>query len=278
MESSTQNTHSKTQGLSLDDHLKRQVAEDISAHLKQFRDPKKGIRIIASQMGIHEKTLKRLIEGQNKPGYQTLFKIYRVLLKTTDDSKILKQVPVIVSDYLTKNLPKSLEEGVRYELNVDIELRKDPVFCEIYLLAGTGSVTLEYITFHYGRYGEKVVEKMLQQEILVTLNSKAKNQKNTYILGPNQANLSPESIKQMGIHIVDRFGKPELADELGNNYQGFYADGLTPEAYQEWIKIDQEAFRKKAALASDPKNKGTLKAYTYQSTDTLLENRTGLKQ
>lgn len=274
MHSNTESAHSSMQS-NQEENLKKQVSKDLSDHLKQFRDPKKGIRIFASQMGIHEKTLKRLLDGQNKPGYQTLFKIYRVLLKTTDDSKLLKEAPILVSDYLTKNLPKNLEEGIRYELNIDLELRKDPIFCEIYLLAGTGSVTLEYITFHYGRYGEKIVEKMIQQEVLAVLNSKSQN--NTLVLGPNQANLTAETIKQIGIHIVERFSKPEMCDELGENYNGFYADGLTPEAYKEWINIDQEAFRKKVAIANDPKNKGDLKAYSFQSVDTLLESKTGLK-
>lgn len=260
-----------TKGTNQDDVLKLRVSEDLKKKLSEFNDPKKGIKVMAMLMGIHEKTLKRLIDCENRPGHQTVFKIYRVLFHSQNDTQLLELVPNPVKEFLIKAHPRGLNDTVRYSINVETELKKDPVFCEIYFLAGAGGVTKEFVSYHYGKYGERVLDKMLEQDVIASLG------KNNFTLGTNQASMTVETIHIVGKHLIDRYYKPENSDSLGENYISLYAQGLSEEAFNQWLEIDKEAFLKKAKLAENSENWGDIKAFTYNVTDTLVESKRELK-
>jgi hypothetical protein len=256
-----------------DEHheLRKQVSEDLIKKVNEVKDPKKGIKAMAMLMGIHEKTLKRLISCENRPGYQTVFKIYRVLYHSSSDTQLLKLVPNSVRDFLTKASPRGAVDTVHYSLDIESEMQRDPVFCEVYFLCAAGGTTKEYISFHYGRYGERLLEKMVEQEVLAIIN------KGTYILGTNQASMTVETIQKVGTHLTNRFYKAENSDELGENYISLHSQGLTEEAYNEWLKADKEAFEKKLKILSMPENLGPIKAFTFGVTDTLRESKNDTK-
>ena len=79
----------------------------------------------------------------------------------------------------------------------------------------------------------------------------------------------------MGEYLVERFCKPENSDQMGENYLSLYATGLSKEAYDQWLKWDEECFHKKVELAKQASSKGDIKAYTFSSTDTM---RVGKKE
>lgn len=247
--------------------LRRQVSDDLKNKLLEYKDPKKGTKVLSALMGIHEKTLKRLIECENRPGYQTVFKIYRVLYNTHNDSELLDLIPPTIKSFLVRTRPRGFNDSVRYNLNIETELLRDPVFCEIYCLAGASSITHEYISYHYGKYGENIIEKMLSQNVLVPV------RKNEYVLGTNQASMTVETLSKIGPHLVERYFKPENSDEMGENYLSLQIQGLNKEAYNKWLEIDKEAFIKKCEIADDKKNWGDIKSFTFNSTDTLTEPR-----
>ncbi len=277
--SSTQNSKAAQEALEdlnskdLDSNmeLRIQVSDDLKEKLTEYTDPKKGIKALALLMGIHEKTLKRLMSCENRPGHQTLFKIYRVLLQTNNDTQVINMSPKIVKDFLLKTHPKGLSESIQYTLDVERELRKDPVFCEIYLLCGTGGTTREYVAYNYGRYGERVFEKMIDQEVISAVD------KFRYELGKNQAPLGVETIAAMGIQLTERYFKAASTDNLGENYVSFFAEGVNAETYQKWLEIDKEAFQKKIALANKVENKGDIKTFTFGITETLIEPDSGTR-
>lgn len=251
--------------------LREQVAIDLKQKLTEFNDAKKGLKAMAMLMGIHEKTLKRLIDCENRPGYQTVFKIYRVLYHSNNDTQLLEMVPKAVRDFLLKAHPRGLSDTVHYSINIERELQRDPVFCEIYFLCGAGGVTKEYISYHYGRYGERTLDRMIDQDIVAAIN------KNTFILGTNQASFTGETLSAVGQHLVQRFHKPDDGDELGENYLSLYAEGLNEEAYNEWLKIDKEAFQKKIKIAENKSNWGEIKAFCFGVIDTLREPKKEMK-
>jgi hypothetical protein len=246
-----------------DELLRQQVAADLSRKLSEYRDPKKGLRIMAQIMGIHEKTLRRLMDCENRAGYQTLLKIYRALFNSNNDAQLLELVPAIVKRHLEKHNPKTFERHVSYTLDIERELNRDPVFTEVYFLAGTGGVTRDYVSFQYGQYGERLLMRMNEEQIVVSVG------KGLFELGPNQATLGPETLKKIGLQLVESFLKPDEGDQLGENFHALYAEGLSEEAYNRWIKIDEEAYRQKIEIAKDPNNHGSRKAFTFLATDTL---------
>lgn len=243
--------------------VRAQVSEDLKNKLSEYRDSKKGLRAMSALMGVHEKTLKRLIDCENKASYQTLLKIYRALYQTNSDTTVLRLLPPNIAEYIKNYKVKDDFNSANITVDVDKELQKNPVFCEIYLLAGTGGVSKEYIAYNYGRFGEKILNEMIELEVIVAVS------KYKFILGRNQASFTPETIKSVSIHIAERFSNPD--DSLGHNYQGFVAEGLSEEAYQKWLEIDQRAYLEKLEITKDPKNHGDIKAFGYTCTDTLIE-------
>jgi len=261
-----QESHDINKGQVKPDQLRLQVANDLKEKLSEFNDPKKGIKVMAMLMGIHEKTLKRLIDCENKPGQQTVFKIYRVLCKSQNDAELFEKVPDIIKEFIIKSSPRNFSENIVYQMDLDAELKKDPAFCEIYFLLGTGGVSKEYIAFNYGAYGERLLNKMLDQQVAAPL------RKDFYTLGVNQAPLSGDTLSYVGQHLINRFHKPSNGDELGQNYFSLYAQGLSEEAYAKWLEIEKEAFDKKMKIAKDPKNHGNVRAFTQSVVDTLEES------
>ncbi len=248
-------------------NLSQVVAKDLSKKLSEYRDFKKGLRILSAMMGVHERTLKRLLVGQNRPGYLTLYKIYRVLLNTNDDNYLLANVHQLVRKEIEKKNPKHLNKGIIYHTDIQQELINDRVFGEIYVLAGTGPITKEFINFRFGTYGLDTAKKMLQLKVLETTEAGA------LTLGQKQANFTPELIKRIGVNLCERYSKPESTDERGKNYISIFAEGITQEIYNQWLLIDEEAYYKKIELTKKPGAKGEVRAFTFMTSDTLVEKK-----
>ncbi|MBT3586437.1 MAG: hypothetical protein HN509_16130 [Halobacteriovoraceae bacterium] len=239
------------------------VAGDITLYLNQFKDQSIGLRTVSERMGIHQKTLKRLISCQNKATYSTLYKIYRVLLSATDDSDLYQRCPKIVKEALAKGNPKPLNRDITYSFDLENEIARCSVFSEIYFTATAGPISREFIRFRFGDFGEKILERMLIMKVLIC--SKEPNQ---FYIGNIQANISSATIKKVGLHFVENYSKPENSDDRGENYSAFFIEGLSAEVYNQWLLLDEECFRKKIALTKTEAALGNIKAFTYMVTDT----------
>ncbi len=244
--------------------LKEQIIYDLNERLDQFNDPKKGLRMMATGIGVHSKTLKRLLKGLNTPGYLTIYKIYRYLLNTTNDTKILEQVPSVIKKELIKGNPKDLTKGLTFSMDVEHEIASDKVFCELYFLTDAGVVTQELVKYRYGLHGVELLKKMFDLDII------AKNDQGHFELGKNRANLSTQTLKKVGLHLIEKYFKPLDCDEMGNNFTGLYVSGLSDEGYNEWLKIDHECYYRKAEVAKKYEDKNGIKGFTFMVTDTLV--------
>ncbi|MDD0853257.1 hypothetical protein HBN50_09115 [Halobacteriovorax sp. GB3] len=243
--------------------MKDQVAYDLDKAISQFNDPKKGLRILSSKMQIHEKTLKRLIQGENKPGHQTLYKIYRVLTDSKNDSELLDLVSPIIRDTIEKKSFKPLDQELIYTLDIEQEMIRDRAFSEIFFLAATGPLTKEFITFRYGEHGLETLKKMIK------LGAIEVQQDGTLILGKARTNLRAESIKQLSIQMLERFLRPEATDDNNENHMAIYCEGLNDEGYQEWINIDEQAYKKKIEIANNKNYQGHIRGITFQCVDKM---------
>lgn len=240
-----------------------QVSFDLQKAIFEFKDEKIGLRMLAAKMKIHEKTLKRLISKENKPGYQTLYKIYRVLTPARNDSDLLMLVPEIIKSELEKGNPKIQTSDVIFHSDLEEELLRDRCFGEIYFMAGCGPLSVEYVGFRFGEHGSETMKRMLKLGVLdLTKNGQL-------ILGKNQINMSAQTIKVLGLQLMDRFFRANETDEKGENFIGIYAEGLTNEAYQELLNVDEEAYRKKIEICRKKENRGNIKVVTFMATDKM---------
>lgn len=249
-----------------DFELKAQVAQDLRFKYSEYSNSKIAINHMSRQMGIHEKTLKRLIAKENKPGHQTLLKIYRFILNTNNDSEVIERAPSIVSDKIReKYTPNHFSQTV-FTQDLTQEFISDKCMMELYVQAGSGGVSLEYVQFKFGEYGVNCLKKLMAYKALKI------DQNGLYQLGEVQMSFNSDQIKQIGIHLSSKYTKPNKTDELGENFLGFYCEGLSSYAYNEWIKIDEQAYQAKKRIAADLSNRGDIKAFCYTTTDTMREN------
>jgi hypothetical protein len=247
--------------------LESEITSALKSLLSQFKDQKKGLRILSSKIGIHEKTLNRILNFENKPSYQTIFKIYRVVFNEYNDAKILELVPSIVKDFLIKNNSQELNSEKNYTTLADSELQKNPIVAEIYIWAATGPIKIEDIEVRFGNYGIELISKMIEKSLLREIH------KNVFITGNNYPTFSGQTIVSVGSAMVNSHAKPTNGEELSNNFLAFYAEGLSPKAFDEWLKIDEEANRKKCDLTRDPKNLGPIRAFTFMVTEKIELNK-----
>jgi transcriptional regulator with XRE-family HTH domain len=245
--------------------LKQVVSTDLERKLKEYSNRKVGIRLLAQKMDLNSRTLTRLLEKENRPTYQTLLKIYHHIYQTIEFSILEKSAPTIVIKEIIKHCP-DIKNQVSYNLpKIDNELLYDRCFSEIYIHAGCGAISKEFIQFRFGVIGLETLEKMIElQAIILTRNGQ-------YAIGPNQPRFSAEIIKRMGISITEKYSDTDKGEIAGSNFSGFYAEGLTEEAYDKWLAIDERAFKEKIQVTKENKNKGNFKVFTYMVTDTLIK-------
>lgn len=251
----------ETQNQNID--LKRQVAMDLAKKLSEYRDQKIGLRLLAEKVDVSERTLQRLLNEENRPTYQTLYKLYRALFSTTNDSLLLELVAPVVRDEIEKYNPNTQDKSIIYNADIESEILYDRTFAEIYFMASCYPISREFIQFRFGLSGLETVERMLELRAL------KQTRDGNYTLGDNQANFSGKTLKRAGLAIAEKFAKPENAETGGENVIAFYVEGLSDETYEEWLRIDEEAFHKKVALANKSGAKGVKRAFTFMITDTL---------
>lgn len=251
------------------DEILKQIRLDLRSSLNTFNDPKKGIRIIANKTGIHEKTLKRILTEERRPTYLTVFRFYRFKLTARNDQEVMTNSPTIIAKYLEQCNPQTIDEKVTFTSEIDRELKTNSVFGEIYLLLGCGVVTLDEVQDRFGHYGVSILKKMEKLKMAKEMRT------GIYELGTNICPLSSESVLFLGNHLSFNYASSDRGDMAGSNFHGLYVEGLSFEGLQQWLKIDQDAFKKKTDLLKDKRNLGNLKTFTYMVTDQMI---TGMKQ
>ena len=258
------NKELNNQNISELSELKQVVANDLEKKLKEYSNRKVGLRLLSQKMDINSRTLTRLLEQENRPTYQTLLKIYHTIFQTKDFSLLEERAPEQVIKEIKKHCP-DIKDQVSVSLpKIDNELLYDRFFCELYVQAGCGPISKEFIQYRFGVIGLETIEKMIElQAIILTKN-------NQYIIGPNQPRFSAEIIKRMGLSISEKYSNPKNGEVAGSNYSAFYAEALSEEAYDKWLAIDERAFKEKVQVTKEDKNKGSLKVFTYMVTDTLI--------
>lgn len=245
----------------LADLASARVFDDLNRYLSESEDPRRRLKFMAKRTLIHEKTLQRLVNRENKPTYITVFKIYRFLLNELDDKRLLELVPEEVATFLKNANPQSFEKNVTYTQDLESELRSNPVMAEIVVLCATGPVKVSYIKSRFGEYGTKIVETLVNRHVLQMVTQQE------VCSGTVQVNMSPETLVAIGIQMVQSHANPEKGYATGENFLGFYAEGLSDAALQKWLAIDAEAFRKKVEVAKLQESRGDLRVFTFMATD-----------
>jgi hypothetical protein len=241
-----------------------QLVSDINAYLATFRDISIGQKSLAKKATVHLKTIQRLCRHENFPAHITIIKIYRVLLGESNNDILISLLPDLIRELLIVDKANIPSSNINYSGEIRRELLSDKVFLEIYFLVDAGTVSNELIQYKFGEHGLEVLKKM------ISLKALKYNSKGLLELGQEQIQLDPTIIKHAGLTLSQKYSKSENCEVKGDNFIALYVESLPEDAYNEWLKIDKEAFIKKAEIAKKYKNHiSGQKVFTYMTTDTF---------
>jgi transcriptional regulator with XRE-family HTH domain len=247
--------------------IQLQIQNDINNYVSCFNNPSLGEKSLAKKSGVHNKTIKRLRSLANNPTHGTILKLYSVLLGETNPEKLFALLPDSLRSLLVKDSINILPQNLDHSSEIKREILSDKVFCEIYFLIDAGNVSKELIQFKFGEHGLDILERMYQ------LNAIRYNNENLIELGKSRLEYSPEVIKHAGQLLSRKYSKTSLCEVKGENFLGLYVDSLPEQAYQEWLKIDKDAFIKKAEIAKNYRDEvGGKKVFTYMTTDSFKKD------
>src|SRR5690606_23853219 len=99
----------QSNGISRAPSLKDQVALDLEVYFAKFASKNFAIRILAKETGLNEKTIKRIFAKENKPTYQTIYKLYAIFLEESNYHSLLKKCPEVVRRYIENYSPAESE-------------------------------------------------------------------------------------------------------------------------------------------------------------------------
>lgn len=257
--SDSQEQNIKDEKLPLED----QVAIDLANYLENFPNKTFAIRILAKESGLNQKTIRRLLARENRPTYQTLFKLYSIFLDQENYSELLKICPAVVAKKIADYNPAEVTNEESKSLELLNFFKNEPLFAELFVLAGTAPLIRNAIAFRYGEYGIEVLDKLRKEGLIQEI------EKDTYSLSRHTPPMDGECLKFLGEYFVRRFSKPSNAQIHNENTINFYAESLNEEGKIAWLRADTEAFYKKVEIAKNPKYRGNIPVFTFNATDTI---------
>lgn len=244
------------------------VSADLNTYLDQGNDRQKRLNFLSRKIDIHKKTLHRISIKENSPSYPTIMKLYRFFYNVDSDAKILDQVPEVVKDFLNKSFPEKATQVSEFSESSFKVLTNNKAALEIYLLAVIKGLSKSELKAAFGEYGLSLIKQLIDAQLV------AESSPEMYTQGAKAFSLPPEMLVSSGNILTERFAKPSLCYLLNRNFVGFYGETLNEAAYQEWIRIDQQAMKQKIEMAQRKESKGTIPAFSFCIVETLFNEET----
>lgn len=240
-----------------------QVRLDLTDFIDRFSNKTFAVRKLAKESGLNQKTIRRLLAGENKPTYQTLYNLYRVFLDEEDCSELIKKCPKVIAEEI-KNYNPQIKEKRKVKSPHFLELiKKEPVLIELIILAGSSSLHRNQVAYRYGEYGLELLAKLIEMKLLSEV------EKDVYCATEEIPQFDGEILKFIGPYFIHRFLSCEDAQVKDHNTMHFYAQGLNEEGKKAWLKCETEAFYKKIEIAQNPKFQGNIPMFTFGAMDSI---------
>lgn len=266
MQTSDTNSHSKAKTIQAQGLLEV-VANDLGTKLKEYSSDSEGLNQLSTVMDISKRTLQRVLKSETKPTFHTLYKIYRFLLNTENETELLQKMPNAVKAEVLRCNPSLILNKDTFNYLPSIEDRIISDFCFRYIYSQTMSTTIhkETISYKFGEHGSNVLNEMLECGIIDLFSV------GEYKSGTNRARLTGKSLKLIASDLIGSFFSEGKCSTLGENYITNLSSSLNLNGYNEWLKIDFESYKKKMIVANDPKFKGKIPSWNITVTDTLSD-------
>lgn len=277
MQTSDTNSHSKAKTIQAQGLLEV-VANDLGTKLKEYSSDSEGLNQLSTVMDISKRTLQRVLKSETKPTFHTLYKIYRFLLNTENETELLQKMPnAVKAEVLRCNPNLSLYPLNEFNFLESIEEKIISDYCFRYIYVQTTSTTVhkESIIYKFGEHGLNVLNEMESTGVIKLIST------TEYAHGSNRTRLSGKSLKLVNSDLLQSFFSENKCSTPGENYITFLSHALNEEGYNEWLKVDFEAYKKKMAIATNSMFQGKIPAWNITATDTfsakMLEDHEGLQ-
>lgn len=244
--------------------LINQVNQDVQKELSRFNNQKIGMRMLSISMGLHTKTLDRLINNQHKPSYQTLIKIYSYIHKQPEIPLLIEMVPRPVKAEILRLSPNRPDILISNEA-ASAYLKKNDIALLIYGLCGSGSMSGKALRKRFGEYGLKCLEELLKFELI------EEGPKDQFKIGKCQIHLDPQLLKKLSLLFIETQFRPENSELRTENYLGFLTESISEEAYQKILLLERAHFEEKIKIIDDPKNRGEVMFFSSTFTDRAFQ-------
>ena len=245
------------------------VIQDLNKSLESYPSLTNGLAFISATTGVHIKTLRRLLNSEHVPSSHTLIKLYKFFTGATSIIELQKKMPVIIKSRIKNSSFSNIISDqvlINGDFNIDEEFLKCSVIRKIYAFIETGPVTKEFIGFKFGEDGLETIKKMICLKMVIEKDG-------SFIQGEKSPILFGELALEQSLTLITNYFDRTKLSLRGENQVTTRIANLTPEAFNEWLKIDLEAHNKKIKIANNPKSIGSLRAWSTSHIDLLGKER-----
>lgn len=240
------------------------VRDALLNKLEEYPSKKIGFKLISEGSGISERTLRRIAAATHNISFQTVFKLYRYLFGLLNDKDTFDKLPDVMKDIIMKeyaNFSLNNDEA-RWLPIIDEYLLTDSVFRGIYIETACGSVHKEKIAFEYGQQGIRILEKMVNLNVIKEI------EPSLYTASTDRATLQPKVLKHISQTLIETYFSPEKLDVSGESFAQVLMEGVDVDTYNELLKLDYETKNKRLKIIQDG-NAGNIKYWMINIVDTL---------
>ncbi len=229
------------------------------------RKPHLNLSGISKKCSVSEPTLRRIMKGQIKtlPTVTTVLDILTYISNEKKPSKIIKLYPGPIADFLKETTPYVDDCDTDYNIELN-RILKNPVKYLTYKLASNSSgVSEDKVRELFGSLGVKSLFSMVDKGYLT--------QKGKYYYSSSKSFTSNHTDFVENFKTVADFIKPEKLSPRSrvNPFFRNFSNSVTPEAYEEIVKIQKKAMTKIAQIMTNEDNQGEIPLFLLLAIDTL---------
>lgn len=245
------------------------LIQDLELVLKNFDTNSKGLAFISVNTGLTTKTLRRILNKEHEPSPQTLIKLYQFFTGEKNLKTFLKVIPNPIRERIKKSsyenlfLDEILSTG---DLNLEEEFLRCSVVRKIYAFVETGPIAKEFIGFKFGENGLKTAKKMEKSGLLI-------EKQGQFVKGNSKPILFGEMAYEQSLTMLTNYFDKTKLSLAGENQVTICLASLSPDGFNEWLKIELKAYKEKQEIANNKKYQGHLRAWTTSQTDIMSKQR-----
>jgi len=224
---------------------------------------------VSNMSGVSVSSISRIIyETQySRPTAGIVLKIFQAILGDKDAHLTVSKLPSNIQTWILDGVDSfSYSQSRIADSNIDDILLEDHILREIYIFSSAKSPYLTELEYRFGGIGKEKLEKALSLRILkIDQNSGSPK----VVAGPKKPLIGHKYLTSTIKYLINNHLSEEKLGYSGENYATLITEGLSPEGYNELLKLSFETFQKAKEITSNSKYKGHIPAFSAFVVDNM---------